>query len=244
MPDRLLSALSARLQTARRITVLTGAGVSRASGVPTFRGTDGLWKSFRAEDLATRDAFERNPRLVWQWYEWRRGLIASCEPNAAHHALARWTNNRQVTLITQNVDGLHERAGSRDLIRFHGSIWHLRCARGCAQGSAAWEDRRVTLPKLPPKCPYCDSLARPAVVWFGETIDATVFERCARATDCDAFLSIGTSSLVYPAAGLVQAAKARGALTVEINPETTSAGASLDIAIPLAAEQALPQIEI
>jgi NAD-dependent deacetylase len=244
VPDRQLSSLSARLKAARRVTVMTGAGVSRASGVPTFRGPDGLWKSFRAEDLATPEAFERNPRLVWQWYEWRRGVIAACEPNAAHHALARWTNRRQVTLITQNVDGLHERAGSRDVIRFHGSIWHLRCAHGCAEGSAPWEDRRVPLPELPPKCSYCDGLARPAVVWFGESIDPLVYERCSRATNCDVFLSVGTSTLVYPAAGLIHAAKARGALTVEINPETTGAAAHLDIAIPLAAEHALPQIEI
>ena len=126
-----LEALGARIRAARTITIVTGAGVSAASGVPTFRGAGGLWRSFRAEDLATPEAFRRDPRLVWEWYDWRRSLIASCLPNPAHDVLARWTRRDGVTLITQNVDGLHERAGSRDVVRFHGSIWQLRCAAQC-----------------------------------------------------------------------------------------------------------------
>jgi NAD-dependent deacetylase len=227
-----------RLQEAQRVTAITGAGVSAASGVPTFRGADGLWRSFRPEDLATRQAFHQDPSLVWEWYDWRRRVIAGCSPNAAHEVLARWSRRPGFTLITQNVDGLHERAGSSDLIRFHGSIWQLRCAANCGEGG--WEDLSVPLDPLP-RCRRCGGLARPGVVWFGEVIDDDVLRRCERALDCDVFLSIGTSSVVYPAAGLLHAARAQGAFTVEINPETTPA--AVDLAIPLGAEIALPQID-
>jgi NAD-dependent deacetylase len=235
-----LEALGARIGAARTITILTGAGVSAASGVPTFRGAGGLWRSFRAEDLATAEAFRRDPRLVWEWYDWRRSVIASCLPNAAHDVLARWSLRDGVTLVTQNVDGLHERAGSRGVIRFHGSIWRLRCAADCAREE--WEDGRVPLPTLPPDCPRCGGHARPAVVWFGEAIDPEVLDRCLRATACDVFLSIGTSSIVHPAAGLAAAAKAHGAYTVEINPEPTGAAPHLDLAVALPAEEALPAL--
>jgi NAD-dependent deacetylase len=238
-PD--LHALGTRLRGARRVTVMTGAGVSAASGVPTFRGADGLWRSFRAEDLATPQAFARDPRLVWQWYDWRRTLIAGCRPNPAHDVLARWTLRDGVTLITQNVDGLHELAGSRGVIRFHGSIWELRCWAGC--GTPPWDDRRTPLPELPPRCPACGGLARPGVVWFGEGIDPVVLTACAAAASCDVFLSIGTSSVVYPAAGLVHEARARGAFTVEINPAATEASAVVDLPIAQPAEVVLPLLE-
>src|SRR5512145_3163663 len=152
-----LETLAERIRNAQRITAITGAGVSAASGVPTFRGAGGLWRTYRAEDLATPEAFARNPTLVWEWYDWRRSLIASCNPNAAHDVLARWSRRDGFTLITQNVDGLHERAGARTL-RLHGSIWELRCTDGC--GAQPWEDRRPSLP-LPPRCPTCGALARP-----------------------------------------------------------------------------------
>jgi NAD-dependent deacetylase len=226
-----------RLATASRVTVLTGAGVSAASGVPTFRGQHGLWRTHRAEDLATPEAFARNPTLVWEWYDWRRTLMAACRPNAAHEVLARWTHERDVTLITQNVDGLHELAGSRDVVRFHGSIWMLRCAGGC--GRPEWEDRTAPLPALPPRCPSCGGLARPAVTWFGEIIDAGVLLRCAEAVDCDLFLSVGTSAIVYPAAGLLHEAHRRGAFTVEINPNATDASDLVDLAVAMPAEEAL-----
>ena len=229
------------MRAARRITVMTGAGVSAASGVPTFRGQDGLWRRHRAEDLATPDAFARDPRLVWEWYDWRRTLIAACAPNAAHDVLARWSLRDGFTLITQNVDGLHERAGAR-VLRFHGSIWTLRCAAGC--GAAPWDDRRAPLPDLPPRCPACGNLARPGVVWFGEGIDPDTMRRAhAAAAGCDAFLSIGTSSIVHPAAGLVHEAKRRGAFTAEINPAATEASGAVDVAIAMPAEEALPEME-
>jgi NAD-dependent deacetylase len=243
-PPGTLDELRERLRNARRITVLTGAGVSAASGVPTFRGSGGLWRSFRAEDLATPDAFRRDPKLVWEWYDWRRSVIADCQPNPAHTVLARWTERPGMTLITQNVDGLHERAGSKDVVRMHGSIWHLRCVNGCRSAPDAWEDRRVPLPDLPPPCPSCRGHARPGVVWFGEPLDSDVLDRCARATACDVFLSVGTSSIVYPAAGLASRAKSRGAFTVEINPEPTEGAAYLDLALSFPAEEVLPALGV
>jgi len=233
-----VTALNERLANARRVTVMTGAGVSAASGVPTFRGADGLWRTFRAEDLATPEAFDRDPLLVWEWYDWRRKLIAECRPNPAHEVLAAWSANAGFTLITQNVDGLHEAAGTRGIIRFHGSIWELRCADAC--GLAPWQDRRAPLPVLPPRCPGCGGLARPGVVWFGEAIDRGVLMRCGAAVSCDVFLSVGTSSIVYPAAGLAHAARDTGAFTAEINPTATDAAAALDLAIAAPAEKVLP----
>jgi NAD-dependent deacetylase len=227
------------IRAAERVTVLTGAGVSAASGVPTFRGVDGLWRSFRPEELATPEAFGRDPTLVWEWYDWRRGLIARCTPNPAHQVLARWSRHPGFSLITQNVDGLHELAGTREVVRFHGSIWHLQCTAGC--GWPDWEDRSIPISPLPPCCPGCAGLARPGVVWFGEGIDPAVLAKCEGILTCDLFLSVGTSSVVHPAAGLLHAARLRGALTVEINPESTGAGA--DLTIPMPAEEALPLID-
>jgi NAD-dependent deacetylase len=140
-----------RLRAARRVTVLTGAGVSTASGVPTFRGSGGLWRNFRPEELATPDAFRRDPSFVWEWYDWRRGLIAKCAPNAAHHVIARWSHSPGFTLVTQNVDGLHELAGTANVVRYHGSIWLLKCTKRC--GAPDWEDRRAAISPLPPHCP-------------------------------------------------------------------------------------------
>jgi NAD-dependent deacetylase len=225
-----------RLLGATRITVVTGAGVSAASGVPTFRGAGGLWRNYPAQQLATPEAFARDPALVWEWYAWRRQMIAGCEPNPAHHVIARWSERPGFTLITQNVDGLHERAGTRNVVRYHGSIWMLACWHGCGQPD--WEDLRVPTEPLPPRCPGCGDLARPGVVWFGEPIPPAALRAANAATGCDLFLSVGTSSLVYPAAGLVAEARARGAFTVEVNPESTGAGVDLAIAMP--AETALP----
>src|SRR6187431_169207 len=143
--EQQLRALASRVRAARAITVMTGAGVSAASGVPTFRGPDGLWRTFRPEDLATPDAFARDPALVWEWYSWRRAKAASCRPNAAHEVIARWSQDpsRQVRVITQNVDDLHLRAGTRNLIRLHGSLWETKCFNGCAAGAHAWRDEEL-----------------------------------------------------------------------------------------------------
>lgn len=227
-----------------RITVLTGAGVSAASGVPTFRGSDGLWKNFRPEALATAEAFGRDPSLVWEWYAWRRFRIAACEPNAAHRVLADWSLRfPNFKLITQNVDGLHERAGTANTIRLHGSIWEVSCWQGCAKSPKRWRDDTVSFKELPPRCPYCTGLIRPGVVWFGETLETDVVSQAWNAAKCDIFFTIGTSSQVYPAAGFVEQARKNGAFTVEINPEATPATSTVDLPLRGGAETILPEID-
>ena len=238
-----LATVADRLRRAGRITILTGAGVSAASGIPTFRGEAGLWKKVRAETLATPEAFQNDPKLVWEWYDWRRQMIVGAVPNAAHEVLAEWTRTRPgVTLITQNVDGLHERAGAERLIRLHGSIWHVRCWRACAAGRENWRDDTVPQPRLPPSCPHCGGIIRPGVVWFGESLDNEFVAQAVAATACDVFLTIGTSSVVYPAAGLVHQAKNRGAMTVEINVDETQATGAVDIAIRGKADEVLKNL--
>jgi NAD-dependent deacetylase len=241
MSDEQLDLLANRLNRATRVTILTGAGVSAASGVPTFRGSGGLWKEFRAEDLATPGAFSRDPVLVWEWYAWRRELIAACAPNPAHDVIARWSEAfERCTVITQNVDDLHVRAGTANLLRVHGSIWDLSCWRRC--GAPSWRDESVPLQALPPACPACGGLARPGVVWFGESLPVREIDAASAACDCDVFLTVGTSALVYPAAGLVHEAKRRGAFTAEINLEATPASTEVDLAIHGPADQLLPNI--
>jgi NAD-dependent deacetylase len=236
-----LDPLAARLRGATRVTILTGAGVSVASGVPTFRGSGGLWRQFRAEDLATPMAFRRDPVLVWEWYAWRRQLIAGCRPNAAHDVIANWSHRfERWTVITQNVDDLHVHAGTTNLLRLHGSLWELSCWRQC--GAPVWRDEAVPLASLPPLCHACGDLARPAVVWFGESLPPRELEAATRACECDVFLTVGTSAIVYPAAGLVREARRRGAFTVEINLEVTPASPEVDLAILGPADQVLPDI--
>ena len=239
-----LALLIDRLRAGARTTILTGAGVSAASGVPTFREPDGLWKRHRPEDLATPEAFAKDPTLVWEWYDWRRQLIAACEPNRAHAVIADWSRRYpDCRLITQNVDGLHERAGAEDVIRFHGSLWEVGCWRACAGSPHRWTDRTVPFDPLPPRCPLCDGPLRPGVVWFGEGIDESVLSRSDNATACDLFLTIGTSSMVYPAAGLVQQARHRGAFTVELNPGATPLSDGVDLVLRGRAETVLDAIE-
>jgi NAD-dependent deacetylase len=213
------------LKEARSVAVLTGAGVSAESGVPTFRGAGGLWKRHRAESLATPEAFARDPKLVWEWYDWRRGALAEVRPNPGHYALVELEKRAPAfTLITQNVDGLHERAGARNVLRVHGSIWSVRClACGIER-----EDRRAALPEIPPRC-ECGGMLRPGVVWFGEALPAEIWRKAeAAARAADLFLVVGTSAIVYPAAGLAQIAKASGARVVEINVAATALSEEID----------------
>ncbi len=239
-----LPELARRLAGAERVTVITGAGVSAASGIPTFRGAGGLWKDFRPEELATPEAFARDPETVWEWYAWRRELVARAQPNRAHEVLADWSHRfRRFALVTQNVDGLHERANTAGVIRFHGSIWELGCWNSCPSSPRRWPDARVPFPEMPPRCPHCGGLARPGVVWFGEAIDPEVLQRSLTSLDCDVCLVVGTSSVVYPAAGLSAEARRRGAFTAEINPETTEASGDVDVSIARQAEVALPEID-
>jgi NAD-dependent deacetylase len=240
--DPRIHALAEQIRRAGRLTILTGAGVSAASGVPTFRGQEGLWRQYRAEDLATPDAFGRNPRLVWEWYAWRREKIADCRPNAAHDVIAGWSQHPGCRVVTQNVDDLHVRAGTRHLIRMHGSLWELTCWDRCVSGAAGWRDERVPLDELPPRCPHCGGLARPAVVWFGEALRPEDLRGALDATACDVFLAVGTSAIVYPAAGLVHEARRHGAFTAEINLEATPASDAVDVALHGGAETILPRL--
>ena len=236
--DQILLART-RIASARRVTVLTGAGISADSGVPTFRGTDGLWRNFRAEDLATPEAFARDPRLVWEWYNWRREIIVTKRPNAAHEAIVELERRcRQFWLITQNVDGLHRAAGSQSLSEIHGNIWKVRCT-GCGIIS---DNRDVPLPTLP-VCPLCRSLLRPHIVWFGESLREEDLRRCTEALQaCDLLLVIGTSGVVYPAAGFAAIAKEGGAMVIEINLESTPQSELVDLSLQGRAKDLVPQL--
>jgi NAD-dependent deacetylase len=223
------------IATANRVVALTGAGVSAESGIPTFRGDGGLWKNYRAEELATPEAFRRDPKLVWEWYDWRRQIIAKAEPNAAHVALAQCP---KLTLITQNVDGLHDRAGSRDALKVHGDIWTVRCVH-CGK---ACVDRTVPLPQIPPRCAECGGLLRPGVVWFGEDLPQEVWTGAVEASSrADVFLIVGTSAQVYPAASLAPLAKRHaGAKIVEVN--ICASGAAVDLFLEGKAGTVLPSL--
>ena len=245
-------AARAALAAARRVVVFTGAGISAESGVPTFRGPGGLWKQYRPDQLATPDAFARDPALVWEWYRWRRGLVAQCEPNAAHTALAAWMRRRDsVTLITQNVDDLHERAGTPELIKLHGSLFVDRCVR-CDYsdarhredtGTAAQRHGNDSPEPAIPSCPECKALLRPGVVWFGEMLPpeelAAAFGAAARA---DACLVIGTSGAVYPAAGIVHTAREAGATVIVVDPGDTEYDAVADIRLTGPAGELVPPL--
>jgi len=232
------AALVEKLATARHVVVLTGAGVSAESGVPTFRDAQtGLWANFKPEDLATPSAFRRDPKLVWEWYAWRRETVAKVAPNPAHHALTAMRGRfRQFTLITQNVDGLHQRAGSEDVIELHGNITRTKCFQ---------EDIVVTewpdTGDLPPKCPRCGGLLRPDVVWFEESLpEGAIASALAASRACDLFLSVGTSTVVYPAASLPLEARDAGATIVEINPQPTPLTPKADFVLSGPAGVVLP----
>jgi NAD-dependent protein deacetylase/lipoamidase len=212
------AALIDAVRKARHVVVLTGAGISAESGVPTFRDAlTGLWARFQPEELATPDAFRRNPKLVWEWYAGRRALAQQVEPNAGHRALAvmearvpHWT------LVTQNVDGLHQRAGSAQVIELHGNILRVKCS---TEGVIVmdWPEHET-----PPRCVRCGSYLRPDVVWFGEMLPAAALRTASEAARiCDVFLSIGTSGVVEPAASLPYEAREHGATLIEVNPEPT-----------------------
>lgn len=232
-----------RLAQARAVTVLTGSGISADSGVPTFRGADGLWKNFRAEDLATPEAFARDPHLVWEWYNWRRELIASKRPNAAHEALVELegrlgARTGKFRLITQNVDGLHRTAGSRHVTEIHGNIWRVRCT-GCGRVA---DNREVPIQILP-RCGQCQAVLRPHIVWFGEALAEEDLRESDKALEsCEVLLIVGTSGLVYPAASFAAVAKAAGAYVVELNLETTPYKDVVDCSIQGRAKDLVPAL--
>ncbi len=223
-----------------RIVAFTGAGISAESHVPTFRGTDGLWRNYSPERLATAEAFSSNPRLVWEWYDWRRGLIREAQPNPGHLALSEMQRRApgRFTLVTQNTDGLHERAGSQDVVKLHGDIWVLRCIK-CGRED---RDEQVPMDPLPPLC-RCGGILRPGVVWFGEMLPTEPWERAMDAAGrADVFMVIGTSALVHPAAGLVQVASQSGARVAIVNPDPTPADALAEWILRGPAGEILPRL--
>jgi NAD-dependent deacetylase len=219
MNDTDVSAAAALLRGSKSTVVLTGAGISAESGIPTFRGEDGLWNRFRAEDLATPEAFRKDPALVWEWYDWRRGLMSKVEPNPAHKVLALWeTRLPGLSIITQNIDGLHQKAGSKNVVELHGNIWKVRCTKERTVSA----NTEPHLEEIPPRCPTCGAVLRPDVVWFGESLERAVLEEAGRlSTTCEVMVVVGTSALVHPAASLPLAALESGARLVEINPDST-----------------------
>jgi NAD-dependent deacetylase len=228
-----------KIINAQRIAVLTGAGISAASGVPTFRGKDGLWKNYKPEDLATCEAFLKNPQLVWEWYSWRRDLIKKVKPNAAHYALVELEKYfSEVSIITQNVDNLHILAGSRKVIELHGNIMRNKCSV-CAQPYFGEFDSMLSIPR----CSYCGALIRPEVVWFGEMLPENAI-RAAREIilTCDILFVVGTSSVVEPAASLPFLAKSANGYIIEVNPENTPLSDHADECIRIPSAQFFPQL--
>lgn len=224
---------------ARHITVLTGAGMSAESGVPTFRDAQtGLWARFKPEDLATEDAFRAHPRSVWDWYQFRRDLIARVDTNAGHQALAAFQRRHpgRLTLITQNVDGLHQRAGSVGVVELHGNLFADKWLGGCGKCDIATAE-----PGRPPRCATCGAMLRPGVVWFGEPLPLVANYRAEEAAStCDVCLVVGTSGLVYPAAGLPGLAKDHGAKVIVVNPEPSALDETANLVIHQPAGVCLP----
>jgi len=236
--------LRERFAQARRVVVLTGAGVSAESGVPTFRGGGGaaVWKGMPFSVISSAGMLQRDLAEVWAWFDYRRDILQSLSPNPAHVALARWQDRfEDFTLVTQNVDGLHQRAGSRDVVELHGSIWRARCV-ACGEHYDLHDEPQRT---RPPACLNCGDALRPDVVLFGEMLPAGAFERALeKAETCDLFFVIGTSAVVYPAAALPEVAKSAGAYTVEINPELTPLSDLCDEVINGRAGEILPLFEV
>ncbi len=233
-----MASLRQKISASKFVLVLSGAGISAESGIPTFRGKEGLWKNHRAEDLASPAAFQRDPKLVWAWYRWRRALIASKKTNAAHEGLVRLEARMpRYQLITQNVDGFHGLAGSRKMIELHGNIWRMRCT-SCGEKI---ENHDPDLPELP-RCLKCEALLRPDIVWFGEGINANDLEQSIQSCRaCDLMLVIGTSAVVQPAASFASIAKEAGAYLVEINPVPSLSGLS-DVTLVGKAAEIVPKI--
>ncbi len=245
--DQILEQAIQALRQSRQIAVLTGAGVSKESGIPTFRDAiDGLWSRYDPTQLATPQAFRANPKLVWDFYEYRRQLMRPAQPNPGHVALAG-LQQRYPTLriITQNVDNLHERAGSTDVIRLHGSIAHNKCFFNCQGDPTPVDISQIEWDRDsgPPPCPYCGRWVRPAVVWFGEMLPRPMLLRALDlVTNCDLLLVVGTSGMVSPSSEMPAEAKARGALVIEINPDTSMISHLADLRLSAPSGVALPQL--
>ncbi len=233
----LLEQARAWIASARNIFTLTGAGISAESGVPTFRDAlTGLWARFDPEELATEEAYRRQPALVWQWYQHRRELVSAAKPNPAHFALATLAHQTSLTLVTQNIDGLHQQAGSEHVVELHGNLFANKWLDGCG--------RCDTVPPVagdPPHCAICGAMMRPGVVWFGEDLPRVArFRADHAAQNCDLCLVVGTSGLVYPAAALPGLAREQGARVIVVNPQPSELDATADLVLPAPAGQCLP----
>ncbi len=234
-----VAALKEIIAQSSRLTVLTGAGISAESGVPTFRGADGIWRNHQVTDVATPQAFARDPELVWEFYNWRRNLLSEVTVNEGHRALATLEHHvRGFTLITQNVDGLHRLAGSKNVLEIHGNLWEVKCTR-CGRLTT---DRSQDMGRLP-TCAQCGGLLRPNVVWFGESLDPGLLGRAIDAAqNCEVMLIIGTSGIVQPAASLSLYAKQAGAVVAEINLERTTQSGHMDFVLTGKAGEILPML--
>lgn len=245
--DDLIQQAAEIIKASTRIAVLTGAGVSKESGVPTFRDAmDGLWARFDPQQLATPQAFQANPKLVWDWYEYRREMVRQAKPNPGHFALAEIQRRcPETTLITQNVDDLHEQAGSTGVIHLHGNIARSKCFFDC-QGSPTHIDLDSFVwdrENGPPACPHCGRWVRPDVVWFGETLpESELVAAQAASEQCDVMLVVGTSGLVTPAATLPGIAKHAGATVIEVNPDTSAITRTADVKLEGASGMILPRV--
>lgn len=237
----MLDLVAGWMRDAERVVVLTGAGMSAESGVPVFRGPSGLWRQFRPEDLATPEAFRRQPELVWEWYLWRRAAIARAAPHAGHVTLAHLEAARgDLTLLTQNVDRLHQRAGSAAPIELHGNLWQVRCADRCGFAEL---DAPEDGPRHVWRC-ACGAWLRPAVVWFGEALNQDAVARAERAVErAELVLVVGTSAVVYPVAALPYLAAQRGVRIVEINVDETPLSSSAHAVLRGPAGEVLPALE-
>ncbi|MDE1763047.1 MAG: NAD-dependent deacylase [Thaumarchaeota archaeon] len=231
-----LEPIADKLRQAKNIVFVTGAGISQESGIPTFRGKDGLWRKHDAMKLATIDAFYEDPKLVWEWYEERRSNILAAKPNAGHLAIATLEKFRPVHILTQNIDGLHQRAGSTQVYELHGSIITVRCTVCDFKDTVT-----SSFSQLPPIC-KCKNILRPDVVWFGESLPQDIWHSAInQARSCDVMIVVGTSLAVSPANLLPVYAKQNGAALIEVNPEETPMSASMDLSIRSSAAQALPE---
>jgi NAD-dependent deacetylase len=238
--DELIQTVTA----AKKVCVLTGAGISAESGVPTFRGggQSAVWKGMPFEEISSARMVKENLAEVWDWFDYRRGVLKDCQPNEAHRALMLWESRlrENFLLVTQNIDGLHTQAGSRNILELHGNIQRLKCTKGCR---LKYEMLPTEIPHSPEICDLCDAPLRPDVVLFGEMLPEGYFEYAVEfVADCDLFLSIGTSAVVYPAASLAEIAKRKGAFCLEINPEETPASYLFDESLRGKAGEILPFI--
>lgn len=245
MTNQFIQQAAALLKQARSIAVLTGAGVSKESGVPTFRDAmDGLWAKYDPQELATPQAFQNNPKLVWDWYEFRRELVRKAKPNPGHFALAEIEKRQpQTWIITQNVDDLHEQAGSKQIIHLHGNIAQSKCFYDCQGEPTLIDVSQLNTDETPPACPHCGKWVRPNVVWFGEALPHDALQHAAELSQtCDVMLVIGTSGIVHPAAALPSVARKCGITIIEVNPVDSAITPIADIKLDGASGEILPQV--